>query len=123
MEGDFNYRNNPVTKKILEEMNKGAAYFSAHDDQILKEAGFDFANDMPLLSVGEALEETRRWDEATALYETYTRLFPRIVVAWNRLGKCYEQKGKMEKARQCWTKSVALRSHNNPATEWLKDKK
>src|SRR4030095_8518883 len=71
---------------------------TAHSDEILKQAGFDFSNDMPLLGVGEVLEESQRWEEATALYETYTRLFPRIVVAWNRLGKCYKQKGENGKS-------------------------
>ena len=121
--GEFDYRHNPVTDSILIALDKGAAYFSAHDDAILKGAGFDFENDMVLLGAGEALEENRRWAEAVALYETYTRLFPRIVVAWNRLGKSYAQLGEKEKARACWTKSVALRSVNNPAVQWLEESK
>ncbi|MDO8365645.1 MAG: hypothetical protein Q7T20_02525 [Saprospiraceae bacterium] len=43
-------------------------------------AGFDYDNDMQLLGVGERLEEAQKWDEGIALFEAYTRLFPRIVV-------------------------------------------
>ena len=75
---------------------------------------------MPLLGVGQQLEEAGKWDEGVELFETYTELFPNIVVAWNRLGKCREAKGDLKGARAAWEKSVALRPGNNPAVEWLK---
>jgi len=118
------YRDNPVTRKILEAMkSRGAAEFSAHSKEILTEAGLDFEDDMPLLGAGEALEEGKQWKEAIALFEAYTTYFPRIVVAWNRLGKCYAQTGDMQKAKACWTTSVSLRNVNNPAVTWLKEMK
>jgi len=118
------YRNNPVTKKIYESIIKnGAAYFSKNSNEILKQAGFDFENDMQLLGVGEQLEENKKWDEGIALFTTYTKLFPRIVVGWNRLGKCYQQKGDNAKAKECWEKSVAIRTNNNRAVEWLRELK
>ncbi|MEO8087141.1 MAG: serine hydrolase [Bacteroidota bacterium] len=121
-EGD--YRNNPVTKSIYEAITKnGADYFSKNSNEILKQSGFDFENDMQLLGVGEQLEENKKWDEGIALFMTYTELFPRIVVGWNRLGKCYQQKGEDAKAKECWEKSIAIRTTNNRAVEWLKEMK
>ncbi|MBC7776986.1 MAG: beta-lactamase family protein [Phycisphaerae bacterium] len=121
-EGEEPYRNNPVTNAIFKEITeRGPAYFSQNSDAILKAAGFDFDNDMQLLGVGERLEEAEKWDEGTALFETYTRLFPRIVVAWNRLGKCRLAKGDKAGAKTAWEKSVMLRPKGNPAVEWLKE--
>ncbi len=119
-EGD--YLNNPVTNHIFREISeKGAAHFSQNSQAILKNAGFDFDNDMQLLGVGERLMEAARWEEGIALYEVYTRLFPRIVVAWNQLGKCKKAMGDMPGARSAWEKSVSLRPNNNPAVNWLKE--
>ncbi len=119
--GEEPYRNSPVTNAIYKAiLEKGAAHFSQNSRQILTEAGFDFDNDMQLLGVGERLEEAKKWDEGIALFEAYTQIFPRIVVAWNRLGKCREAKGDKAGARAAWEKSVALRPKNNPAAEWLK---
>ncbi len=123
-EQEPDYRNNRVTNKIYEEINKnGAKYFSEHSDEILKRSGFDFENDMQLLGVGELLEENKKWDEGIALYNAYTIQFPRIVVAWNRLGICYRQKGDIPKAKECWEKSLSIRPENNRAVEWLKEMK
>jgi len=72
-----------------------------------------------LLGVGERLEEGEKWEEGIALFETYTRLFPRIVVAWNRLGKCRMAKGDKVGAKAAWEQSVALRPNGNPAVKWL----
>jgi len=118
------YRDNPVTEKILEVMRmQGAEQFSRNSKEILTEAGLDFEDDMPLLGAGEVLEEKQQWKEAIALFEAYIFYFPRIVVAWNRLGKCYAQQGDMQKAKDCWTTSVSLRNVNNPAVTWLKEMK
>lgn len=123
-EQEPDYKNNSVTKYIYEAIIKnGAKYFSEHSDEILKRSGFDFDNDMQLLGVGEQLEENKKWDEGIALYHAYTVQFPRIVVAWNRLGICYREKGEIQKARECWEKSVAIRPENNRAVELLKEMK
>lgn len=115
------YRNNPVTNAVFQVIiEKGAAHFAQNSQKILQDAGFDFDNDMQLLGVGERLEEAEKWDEGIALFEVYTRLFPRIIVAWNRLGKCREATGDKAGARAAWEKSVALRPKNNPAAGWLK---
>lgn len=119
--GEADYRDNPVTEAIHRViLEKGAAYFAQNSRKVLEEAGFDFDNDMQLLGVGERLEEAEKWEEGIALFDTYTQLFPRIVVAWNRLGKCREAKGDKAGARAAWEKSVALRPNNNPAAQWLK---
>ncbi len=116
------YRNNPVTNAIYQAiLEKGAAHFAQNSQNILKDAGFDFEDDMQLLGVGERLEEAEKWGEGVALYEAYTRLFPRIVVAWNRLGKCRAATGDKTGARAAWEQSVTLRPKNNPAVNWLKD--
>jgi CubicO group peptidase (beta-lactamase class C family) len=116
--------NQAVTKNILAQMEqKGPAYFSEHANEILKQSGFDFENDMVLLNAGEVLEENKKWDEGIALFKTYTELFPRIVVAWNRLGKCYMAKDETQKAKECWEKSVSIRQENNRAVDWLKEMK
>jgi len=120
--GEEPYRNNPVTDAIFKAITeRGATYFSQNSDEILKTAGFDFDNDMQLLGVGERLEEAKKWEEGIALFETYTRLFPRIVVAWNRLGKCCLAKGDKPGAKAAWEKSVALRPKGNPAAAWLEE--
>lgn len=120
-EDEAPYRNNPVTNAIFKAItDQGAANFTQNSDAILKAAGFDFDNDMQLLGVGERLEAAEKWEEGIALFETYTRLFPRIVVAWNRLGKCRMAKGDSAGAKVAWEKSVALRPKGNPAVEWLK---
>lgn len=119
-EADAPYRNNPVTLAIHRVLlEKGPEYFAKNSDVILREAGFDFDNDMQLLGVGERLEEAEKWEEGIVLFETYTRLFPRIVVAWNRLGKCRMAKGDKAGAKAAWEKSVALRPNGNPAVKWL----
>ncbi len=116
------YRNNPVTNAIYQVLlEKGAAHFAQNSQNILKDTGFDFQDDMQLLGVGERLEEAEKWAEGVALYEVYTRLFPRIVVAWNRLGKCRAATGDKAGARAAWEQSVALRPKNNPAVNWLKE--
>lgn len=121
VEEEAAYRDNPVTDAIHRViLEKGAAYFSQNSRKVLEDAGFDFENDMQLLGVGERLEEAEKWEEGIALYETYTQLFPRIVVAWNRLGKCRQAQGDKAGARAAWEKSVSLRPNNNPASEWLK---
>lgn len=121
-EAEEPYRNNPVTNAIFKEITeRGAAYFLQNSDAVLKSAGFDFENDMQLLGVGERLEEAKKWDEGIALFEVYTRLFPRIVVAWNRLGKCRLAKGDKAGAKAAWEKSVALRPNGNPAAGWLRE--
>lgn len=120
--GEETYRDNPVTNAVYQVlMEKGAAHFAQNSRQVLKDAGFDFENDMQLLGVGERLEEAQKWDEGIALFEAYTQLFPQIVVAWNRLGKCRAAKGDKAGARAAWEKSVALRPNNNPAVRWLKE--
>ncbi|MFN0215741.1 MAG: serine hydrolase [Saprospiraceae bacterium] len=120
--GEEPYRNNPVTNAIYQQIiEKGATYFSKNADDILKNAGFDFDNDMQLLGVGERLEESQKWEEGIALFEAYTRLFPRIVVAWNRLGKCRLAMGDKAGAKAAWEKSVALRPKGNPAVKWLQE--
>jgi CubicO group peptidase (beta-lactamase class C family) len=116
------FGSHPATKKILEAINKyGAEYFSKNSTAVLKEAGFDFENDMILAAVGEQLEEAGKWDEGIALYKSYTELFPRIVVGWNRLGKCYMEKGEKQKAKESWEKSVSIRATNNRAVGWLEE--
>lgn len=115
------YLDNPVTNAIFASINqRGADYFSKNSHNILQDAAFDFENDMQLLGVGERLEEAGKWKEGVALYQVYTQLFPRIVVAWNRLGKCLEATGDKTGARAAWRKSIALRPLNNPAADWLK---
>lgn len=116
------YRSNPVTQQILAVIREGGAeYFKANSDAILKEANFDFENDMQLLGVGEQLMETEQWQEGVALYETYTTLFPGIVVAWNHLGRCKKALGDKTGAKLAWEKSVSLRTQNNPAVKWLQE--
>jgi tetratricopeptide (TPR) repeat protein len=122
VEADEPYRTNPVTKHILAVFNeKGTAYFKANSDAILKEAGFDFENDMQLLGVGEQLIEAQQWESGIALYDVYTTLFPRIVVAWNHLGRCKKAVGDIAGAKSAWQKSVGLRPQNNPAVKWLQE--
>jgi CubicO group peptidase (beta-lactamase class C family) len=120
VEEDEPYRNNPVTNHILHVIREnGHAYFRINSNSVLKNAGFDFENDMQLLGVGEQLMEAEQWAEGIALYSVYTELFPNIVVAWNHLGRCKKALGDNAGAKQAWEKSVSLRPQNNPAVRWL----
>jgi hypothetical protein len=122
VENEEPYRNNPVTDHILEVIRtKGHAYFMVNHQAVLEEAGFDFENDMQLLGAGEHLIEAQQWAEGVSLYTVYTQLFPRIVVAWNHLGRCKKALGDNAGARQAWEKSVSLRPENNPAVRWLEE--
>lgn len=114
------WQNNPVTNAIHQIiLEKGAAHFAANSEQVLKESGFDFENDMQLLGVGQKLEQAGKWAEGVALFEVYTRLFPNIVVAWNRLGVCRKELGDLSGAKAAWEQSLKLRPNGNPAKEWL----
>ncbi|HLF64354.1 MAG TPA: serine hydrolase domain-containing protein [Saprospiraceae bacterium] len=116
------YRNNAVTMHILHVIREeGVDFFYANSEKILKDAGFDFENDMQLLGAGEQLMEAEQWEEGIALYTVYTSLFPRIVVAWNHLGRCKKAIGDVTGAKSAWEKSVTLRPQNNPAAKWLHD--
>ncbi len=116
------YRTSPVTRSIYDQIaDKGGAYFEQHHQTLLKEAGFDFEDDMILLGVGELLLEAGKVTDAVHLFTVYTQLFPRIVVAWNQLGRAYVQLNQKEKARACFEQSLRLRPSNNPAAELLKE--
>lgn len=116
------YRNNPVTDYLLDVIRKeGATHFRLQSNAILKDAGFDFENDMQLLGAGEQLMEAQQWAEGMALYEVYTNLFPKIVVAWNHLGRCRKALGDNAGAKLAWEQSVTLRPQNNPAVKWLQE--
>ncbi|MBK9014968.1 MAG: beta-lactamase family protein [Saprospiraceae bacterium] len=118
---EIDFMDNPVTNAIYKELTeKGAANFRQNCQAILKNAGFDFKNDMLLLGVGERLLDGEKWKEGVALYEVYTQLLPNIVVAWNHLGRCKKGLGDLPGAKSAWEKSVALRPNNNPAAGWLK---
>ncbi len=116
------YRTNPVTQAVVTSIiGKGGTYFSAHYEDILKQAGFDFENDMQLLGAGERLMENEQWENAIQLFTVYSKLFPRIVVAWNRLGRCYLKQSNKEKAKECFKKSIAIRANDNPAVQLLEE--
>ena len=116
------YRNNSVTLAVVNSIReKGSNYFGEHYNEVLKEAGFDFENDMHLLGVGELLMENNEIDKAVQLFTVYTKLFPRIVVAWNRLGRCYLNLNDKEKAKACFKQSVNIRSTDNPAVQLLEE--
>jgi CubicO group peptidase (beta-lactamase class C family) len=120
--GEPPYRTNPLTRAVYNQITeKGGAYFAEHYETMLKEAGFDFENDMILLGVGELLQEENKVDDAVHLFIVYTKLFPRIVVAWNQLGRAYLQLGQKEKAKACFVQSISIRPANNPAAELLRE--
>ncbi|MBL7825087.1 MAG: serine hydrolase, partial [Saprospiraceae bacterium] len=102
-------------------LERGPAYFKANAETILKDAGFDFQDDMQLLSIGKHLEDAEKWEEGVALFETYTKLFPNIVIAWNRLGICRKNLGDKAGAKAAWEQSVKLRPNGNPAAKWLEE--
>lgn len=108
---------NPMAEKVYRLLiDKGSANFS----QALKASGLDIQDDMILLEAGERLTQERRFDEAIALYEHYTKTFPQIVVAQNDLGDLYLRKGWKEKAIRCYQQALKLRPGNARAQEALK---
>jgi CubicO group peptidase (beta-lactamase class C family) len=118
--GEPPYRTNPVTQKVHKQITeKGGAYFVQHYEAVLKEAGYDFEDDMILLGVGELLLEDGKVTDAVHLFTVYTQLFPRIVVAWNQLGRAYLQLNQKQKAKACFEQSLSIRPANNPATKLL----
>ncbi len=119
---EIDFMDNPVTNAIFKELTeKGADNFRQNSQVILKNAGFYFQDDMLLLGVGERLLDAEDWTNGLALYEVYSQLFPRIVVAWNHLGRCKKGLGDLKGAKAAWETSVSLRPKNNPAVEWLKE--
>ena len=117
---EASYRTNPVTNKIVQVITEqGGNNFTAHYNELLKQAGFDFENDMQLLGAGERLMEDEKWNDAIQLFIVYTKLFPRIVVAWNKMGRSYLKLNNKEKAKECFKKSIAIRPNDNPAVELL----
>jgi CubicO group peptidase (beta-lactamase class C family) len=119
--GEPPYRTNAVTRNVVAQIKeKGGAYFEQHYEEVLKAAGFDFENDMILLGAGELLLEDNRVNDAVHLFTVYTKLFPRIVVAWNQLGRAYLQLNEKEKAKVCFKQSLSIRPSNNPAADLLK---
>jgi hypothetical protein len=118
--GEPPYRTSPLTRKVYSQITeKGGAHFEQHYEAVLKDAGFDFEDDMILLGVGELLLEANNVNDAVHLFTVYTKLFPRIVVAWNQLGRAYLQLDQKEKAMACFEQSLRLRPANNPAAELL----
>jgi CubicO group peptidase (beta-lactamase class C family) len=108
---------NPLAEKVYQLLvDKGSAGFS----QALKDAGLDIQDDMILLEAGERLTEERKFDEAIALYEHYTKAFPQIVVAQNNLGDLYLKKGWKEKAIHCYQQALKLRPGNARAQASLR---
>jgi len=122
--GEPPYRTSPVTQQVYQQISeKGGAYFEQHYEAVLKAAGFDFENDMILFGVGELLVEANKSNDAVHLFTVYTKLFPRIVVAWNQLGRAYVQLNQKEKAKACFEQSLSIRPANNPAAELLESLK
>lgn len=101
-------------------LTNGPAYFTANIEQALTEHGYDLENDdMQLLAAGEPLLTAGKAEEAIALYQLYTRKFPRIVVAWNDLGDAYLLKNDKPNAKICFQKALAIRPGNQRAKERL----
>lgn len=98
---------------------KGAAHFSENIENELTANGYSLEDDMVLFFAGQALLEEKEADKAVALYEFYTRKFPRIVVAWNDLGDAWLLKGATENAKKCFRKALELRPGSVRAKESL----
>lgn len=98
---------------------KGAIYFTENIENELAANGYPLDDDMVLLFAGQALIAEKETEKAIALYEFYTRKFPRIVVAWNDLGDAWLLKGEPENAKRCFRKALELRPGNVRAKESL----
>jgi tetratricopeptide (TPR) repeat protein len=118
------FMTSPVTQAIYKQIGeKGGSYFETNYNEVLKQAGFDFEDDMILFGVGEKLKADTQWENALSLYKVYAKLFPNIVVAWNQMGRCYKQLGNSAKAKECFEKSLSIRPVNNPAKQLLEELK
>lgn len=101
-------------------LTKGPDYFSQHIEQELTDHGYNLGDDdMQLLAAGQPLLESRKADEAIAVYQLYTHKFPRIVVAWNDLGDAYLLKNDKASAKVCFQKALAIRPGNQRAKDRL----
>jgi CubicO group peptidase (beta-lactamase class C family) len=76
-------------------------------------------DDMVLLDVGRRLMEESSTDEALSLYQYYTKIFPKIVVAWNDMGDLYQIKNNKQDAIKCYQQALKLRPENVRAKENL----
>jgi CubicO group peptidase (beta-lactamase class C family) len=72
-------------------------------------------DDMILLEVGQKLIEERKAEEALVLYQYYTNVFPKIVVAWNDMGDVYQMLNKKKDAIRCYKNALLLRPENQRA--------
>jgi CubicO group peptidase (beta-lactamase class C family) len=98
---------------------KGADYFTQNIERELDAHHYPLDDDMVLFFAGQALLAEQKADEAIALYQFYTRKFPRIVVAWNDLGDAYLLKNERENAKKCFQKALEIRPGNPRARENL----
>lgn len=87
----------------------------------MKKAGITVQNDMALLEVGQKLTAENKIDEAIEVYIYYTKTFPSIIVAQNDLGDLYLQKGKKDKAVECYKNALKINPDNQRAKSSLKD--
>lgn len=66
-----------------------------------------------IMGMGYYLMSMNLYKDAEALFELNTLNFPNNYQTWNNLGDCYAAQNKIEKARECYRKSVAINDESD----------
>lgn len=107
---------NEISKEVYEIVNKSP---DVKLDEEFSKAKISIEDDMVLLEVGQKLVQEDKPLKALNLYKYYTKMFPKIVVAWNDMGDIYLSEGNKEEAIKCYKEALKIKPENQRANESL----
>lgn len=107
---------NALSKTVYEIVNRSPDI--KLEEEFVK-AKIVIEDDMILLEVGQKLMQEDKPLKALNLYKYYTKMFPRIVVAWNDMGDIYLSENNKEEAIKCYKQALNIKPENQRAKESL----
>ena len=107
---------NEISKQVYEIVNRSPDV--KLEEEFMK-AKIAIEDDMVLLEVGQKLIQEDKALKALNLYKYYTKIFPKIVVAWNDMGDIYLSENKKEEAMKCYKQALKIKPENSRAKESL----
>ncbi|MBK7310354.1 MAG: serine hydrolase [Sphingobacteriaceae bacterium] len=107
---------NELSKKVYEIVDRSP---EVKLEEELAKAKLVIDDDMILLEVGQKLMQEDKPLKALNLYKYYTKMFPKIVVAWNDMGDIYLSEDNKEEAIKCYKQALKIKPENPRAKESL----